>query len=128
MISLFKRKELRPASNRLFRLTIHVKRGSYAEMPANLAGAYVPIFVGAVAHEVAAKAAVANLVKRGLEFVDIADNQIHELDPHKWDQFVREAWSEFAEYFPTQQQVLKDLDNGFLHVGPFASYEPPDAV
>jgi hypothetical protein len=128
MISLFKRKELLPASSRLFRLTIHVQRGSYAEMPANVAGAYVPIFVGAADHEVAAKVAVANLVKRGLEFVGIADNQIHELDPHKWDQFVRDAWPEFAEYFPSQQQVLKDLGNGFLHVGPFASYESPDAV
>jgi hypothetical protein len=128
MISLFKQKDSRPASNRLFRLTIHVKRGSYAEMPSNLAGAYVPVFVGGSDHESAAKVAVANLVKRGLEFVDIAENQIHEIDPHKWDQFVREAWPEFAEYFPAQRRVLEDLEKGFLHVGPFASYEPQDVV
>ena len=122
MFGLFK-KEAPKATSRLFRLTVHIGRGSNAEMPANLIGAHVPIFVGALDHEAAAMKAVSSLTSRGFEFIDISDRQIHELDPTKWDAFVKEAWPEFISYFPPQSKVLSDLDSEFLFTGPFASYE-----
>ncbi|CAM3709073.1 hypothetical protein [Polaromonas hydrogenivorans] len=109
--------------NRLFRLTVHVARGTNAEMPTNLVGAYVPIFLGATDHESAARSAVASLSQRGFEFLDIADGQIHELDASKWDSFVAEAWPEFVDYFPKQNEVVEKLNSAFLFTGPFASYE-----
>ena len=122
MFGLFKKEAPKP-TNRLFRLTVHIGRGTNAEMPKNLVGAHVPIFVGAPDHEAAAMKAVSSLTHRGFEFIDISDRQIHGLDPTKWDAFVREAWPEFVSYFPPQSKVLSDLNTDFLFTGPFASYE-----
>ena len=124
MLSFLKTK-VRTPKNRLFRITIHIGRGTNPEMPSNLVGAHVPVFVGAADHELAAHKAVASLSKRGFEFLDISDRQIQELDPTKWDAFVQEVWSEFAQQFPTQQEVLEKLDSELLFTGPFASYEAP---
>lgn len=92
-------------------------------MPQNLVGAHVPVFVAAADHEAAAFAAVSKLTSQGFEFVDISDGKIQELDPRKWDAFVKEAWADFEQYFPKQSQVVSELDSGFSFVGPFASYE-----
>lgn len=108
---------------RLFRITCHVGRGSNTEMPANLRGAYVPVFIGATDHEGAARLAIAGLRDRGFEFLDIADGKIDELDPIKWDSFIASAWPDFLDYFPSQEAVLKGLASEFYFTGPFASYE-----
>ncbi|MBZ9665236.1 hypothetical protein H3221_010780 [Pseudomonas sp. LMG 31766] len=122
MLGLFKPKQS-PSNAKLFRLTLHVLRGSNKEMPQNLVGAHVPVFVAAADHEAAAFAAVSKLTSQGFEFVDISDGKIQELDPRKWDAFVKEAWADFEQYFPKQSQVVSELDSGFSFVGPFASYE-----
>lgn len=122
MLGLFKPKQP-PSNTKLFRLTLHVLRGSNKEMPQNLLGAHVPVFVAAADHEAAAFAAVSKLTSQGFEFVDISDGKIHELDPRKWDAFVKEAWADFEQCFPKQSKVISELDSGFSFVGPFASYE-----
>lgn len=124
-MSWFRRPKAASPRLRLFRLNIHLRRGRNVEMPANLIGAYVPVFVAAPDHESAARAAVANVTGRGFEFVDIADRQIVELDPTKWDEFVRDAWPELVDHFPSQSEVLKGLQSEFLWTGPFASYDTP---
>ena len=123
MFSIFKKAPAVPLS-KLYRLTLHITRGSNSEMPANLIGAYVPVFVGASSHEEAATMAVRALTGQGFEFKDIADNQIHELDPNQWSAFVQDAWADFSSVFPNQLEVLSQLQNqAFLFIGPFASYE-----
>ena len=119
---LFKSKQTSGGA-KLLRLTLHVLRGSNSEMPANLAGAHVPVFVSAANHEAAALKAVSSLTTQGFEFVDISDGKIHELDPNKWEAFIGEAWRDFATHFPKQAVVINQLDSGFLFIGPFASYE-----
>jgi hypothetical protein len=114
--------------NRLFRITLHVARGTNLDMPANLLGAYVPVFVGAADHESAARDAVSSLSKQGFEVLAIADGKIYELDASRWDAFVAEAWPEFVAWFPRQHEVLEKLDAGLLFTGPFASYDSPDDV
>jgi hypothetical protein len=108
---------------RLFRLTLHIKRGVNREMPSNLVGAYVPVFVAGANHEAAARSAVSEIARRGFEFVDIPDGKIDELDPERWDEFVKQAWPEFTEHFPSQSEVCDELSKGFIFVGPFAGYE-----
>lgn len=122
MFNIFKQKKPEP-TNKLFRITLRIGRGSSTEMPENLIGAYVPIFVGAVDHESAAMKAVSSITMRGFEFIDIADDLIHELDPNKWESFVSETWPEFSSYFPAQNKVIQELDSNFIFTGPFASYE-----
>lgn len=102
--------------DKLFRVTLHIGRGTNTEMPANLIGAYVPVFVGADGHKPAA-------IRRGFSFIDIADGQIHELDPHGWDAFVAEAWPDFITEFPAQTTVIEALRTEFIFIGPYASYE-----
>jgi hypothetical protein len=94
-------------------------------MPPNLIGAYVGVFAGAADHEAAAFKAVSGIRERGFEFIDIADGKIHELDPKKWNAFVREAWADFVVDFPEQTNVIDALAHDFLFIGPFASYERP---
>jgi len=74
-------------------------------------------------HESAARLAVSGLCKLGFEFLDIADDKIHELDPMKWDDFIKEAWSDFSDHFPSQKNVMNRLASELFFTGPFASYE-----
>ncbi|WP_150680182.1 hypothetical protein [Pandoraea pneumonica] len=111
----------------LFRMTLHIKRGANQEMPSNMIGACVPVFVAGANHETAARSAVSEITRRGFEVVDITDGRIDELDPKMWDEYVNQAWSEFAEYFPSQKEVRKKLSRGFLFVGPFAGYESSES-
>jgi hypothetical protein len=122
MFKFFKQKSA-VEGNKLYRITLHVGRGTSTEMPANLIGAYVPVFVGADGHEAAAFKAVAAVRSHGYSFIDIADGQIHELDPYRWDAFVMEAWADFVTEFPTQSNVIESLRTNFVFIGPYASYE-----
>ncbi|MGK5033535.1 hypothetical protein [Janthinobacterium sp. MDT1-19] len=67
--------------------------------------------------------AVAEVRRRGFSFIDIADGQIHELDPYRWDAFVMEAWMDFSAEFPTQSKLIETLITDFVFIGPYASYE-----
>lgn len=107
---------------KLYRINIHVGRGDNTDMPAELAGAYVPVFVGAQDHETAASLAVSHLSRQGFEFIDIADGKIHLIDPSSWDSFIQASWPDFVDHFPNQANVLHRLDSEFLCTGPFASY------
>jgi hypothetical protein len=122
MFKLFNQKPA-PQRDKLFRMTLHIARGTNIDMPSNLVGAYVPVFVGALDHEAAALKAVTALRNRGFEFIDIEDRQIHELDPLSWDAFVMEAWPDFIAEFPVQAEVVETLNADFICFGPFASYE-----
>ncbi len=123
MFGMFKKEQKPVVVGKLFRIMVHIGRGTNTDMPQNLVGAYVPLFVAAPDHEAAAMKAVSSLTKQGFEFIDIADGQIHELDPSKWDAFVEEVWPEFISHFPKQTKVLAEVNDGFLFTGPFASYE-----
>ena len=107
--------------------SMHVGRGSSTEMPANVAGAYVPIYLGATNYEAALTEAVAQIRKRGYEFIDIADGKAHQLDPLKWSSDVKDAWPEFESHFPTQDEVIDGLGSGKVFFGPFAGYEQQSA-
>lgn len=122
MFDIFK-KTATAASNKLFRLTLKVGRGKNTDMPINLVGAFVPVFVAATDHEAAAMRAVAEIRQQGFEFLDIADHKIDELNPDKWASFVKEAWPEFEAHFPTQQTVISQINHDFLFFGPFVGYE-----
>ena len=82
MFKFFKQKSALKG-DKLYRITLHVGLGTNTEMPAHLIGAYVPVFVGANGHEAAAFKEVAEVRNRGFTFIDIADGQIHELDPYR---------------------------------------------
>ena len=124
MFGIFKNKQKTP-ENLLFLINAHIGCGTNAEMPMNLVGAYVPVFVAALNHEIAAQKAVSNLTSQGYEFIEIADGKIHQLEPLKWDAYVIETWPEFVTHFPKQSEIISKLHSDLLFFGPFASYEAP---
>ncbi len=128
MFSPFKQRQ-KPSDpkNLLFMLSMHIGRGSNTDMPANFAGAYVPIYLGATNHEVALTEAVAQIRKRGYVFLDLADGKVHQLDPLKWSSYVKDTWPEFESHFPTQEELIQGIDSGKVFFGPFAGYEKPSS-
>lgn len=127
MLGMFGNKKIEKMPG-LFRVTLHIKRGANQEMPNNMVGAYVPVFVAGPNHQAAARSAVSEITRRGFEFVDVADGKIDELDPKKWNEYVYQAWPGFTEYFPSQKEVCDKLSRGFLFVGPFAGYESSEPI
>lgn len=123
MFGLLKKKP----QNILFLINLHIGRGTNKDMPANLVGAFVPAFVAASDHELAAQRAVSALTEEGYEFLDISDKKIHQLDPLKWDSYVKEAWPEFEAHLPRQNDVLTKLQGNLLFFGPFSGYESQNA-
>ncbi|WP_282130501.1 hypothetical protein [Pseudoalteromonas aliena] len=107
-----------------YQLTLHIGRGTNTEMPEELLGAYVPVFVVAENHEVAAEKAVSKLVQQGYKFINI-EGQIVQLDPLKWDAYVQEAWPEFQGHFPDQNKIIAGLKTENIFYGPFAGYDTP---
>lgn len=118
MFGLSERKATGP-ENKLFLLTLHIGRGANSEMPRKLAGAYVAVVVVATDHEAAAREAVSQVTKRCYEFIDIKDRRIHQLDPLKWESYVRKAWPGCVSRFPSQKEVVAGLPPGKVFFGPF---------
>lgn len=128
MFSLFKhRPKPTEPSILFFMFNMHVGRGTNSDMPTNLAGAYVPVYLGGTNYEAALTEAVAQIRKRGYDFIDLADGKAHQLDPLKWNSYVQEAWPEFESHFPTQEEVIRGLASGKVFFGPFAGYEQQSA-
>ena len=126
MLSIFKKKTV-PSLKSLFLLNMHIGRGS-SEMPANLSGAYVGVFIGASDPNEALVQAVTELRQRGYDFIDLSDGKIHQLDPKQWDTYVQDAWPEFPNHFPKQADVIAGLSSpNWVFFGPFAGYEPQRA-
>ena len=110
-----------PSDLCLFLLQVQVGRGTSTDMPAHLAGAFVPVFATAADHESAARAAVVALSRQGFVFQDIA-GPIHQLDPLRWGDYVRSTWPDVAS-FPSQDEVMQMLGTESVFFGPFAGYE-----
>ena len=67
--------------------------------------------------------AVEELRRRGFIFEDLVDGMVHQIDPHKWDAYVRTTWPEITSHFPSQAEVLCVMDAGGVFFGPFAGWE-----
>ncbi len=111
-------------TSNFYQLTLHIGRGTNTEIPKELLGAYVPVFVVAKNHELAAQKAVSSLVQQGYEFIDI-EGKIVQLDPLKWDSYVSEGWPEFKGHFPVKSEVIAGLKTEKIFYGPFAGYDKP---
>lgn len=115
------------SNNQLFMINIQVGRGSNEEMPSNMAGAYVPVYVAAENSEAAAIQAVKHLSSQGYEFLDVVDKKIHQLDPAGWGEYVTTAWPDYQTQFPSQEDVIIGISFGRVFFGPFAGYDRQNA-
>lgn len=111
------------STNLLWLIHVHVGRGSNRQMPANLQGATVPVFVGAPDSDAAAKTIATAVARRGFEFIDIVDRKISQLDPATWDAYVQQYWPDHAARFLPQSEIAAFVRSGKVFFGPFAGYE-----
>jgi hypothetical protein len=110
--------------NKLWQCPIKVKRGTYEEMPESWIGAVVNYYVGAPTYEDALTKAVTVLKSQGMEFVDLLEGKVYQIDPTEWwEGHVMKMFAEYSDYFPDQETVLEVVAEGSLFHGPFAGWE-----
>jgi len=108
--------------NKLYEIAINVKQNKNGDMPSDMVGAYVSCYSGAENVEAALTKIVKKLKNKNYIFVNILDEDIRELDAYKWNLFIESAWKEFADYFPTQKELLDMVKSGEVFFGPFLCY------
>ena len=112
----------RPQNLVAARVPLNIGRGSNTEMPPELLGAYVDVFVASVDYQSAAHIAVKAITQRGYEFINVF-GQILQIEPEKWDSYVVQRWPLLVDEFPSQEQMLNGLSSGFIFFGLFAGYD-----
>jgi hypothetical protein len=110
-------------TNCLFKFTVKVRPGPGCEMPSHLIGACVDCFVASQEHPGAIRLAVEDLKRQGYVFEDLENGKVHQLDPLKWDEYVKSTWPELPNYFPPQSDVLRFVKAGGVFFGPFCGWE-----
>lgn len=111
-------------TNVLWACPLKVERGSNQDMPKSWLGACVVFYVGAASHEAALEKAAKVLRHMGLIFVDLLEGKVIQLDPMQWwDGYVLVNFPEYANYFPSQEEVLRIVTEGLVFHGPFAGWD-----
>jgi hypothetical protein len=111
-------------SNLLFECPIVVSRGTNTDMPAEWKGAILYYFVAAQEYEAALIKAATDLKSDGYKFETVYDGKVNQIDPTVWwDQYVMEKWPEYADHFPSQEDMEIILITGGLHKGPALGWE-----
>lgn len=92
-------------------------------MPQEWLGAYVTLFASEVHHDAALQLMATDLLGQGYEIKGI-EGKIDQLDPNEWDSFVADAWSDFPDFYPKQEEILAAIDaNNLLIYSPYAGYD-----
>lgn len=111
-------------TNKLWACPLQVERGTNQEMPESWLGACVVFYVGAITHEAALEKAVTVLRHKGMIFVDLLDGKVIQLDPTQWwEGHVLAQYPEYAQHFPSQEEVLRIVREGLVFHGPFAGWD-----
>ena len=110
--------------NLLFECPIVVSRGTNMEMPNEWKGAILNYYVAAKDYEAALLRAADHLKDEGYKFENIYDGKVNQLDPDIWwEQYVMEKWYEYADHFPSQEDIEIILLTGGLHKGPALGWD-----
>jgi hypothetical protein len=105
-------------SNLLFECPLVVSRGNSQDMPEEWIGAILNYFVAAKDYEAALYKSVNDLRSDGYKFESVHDGKVNQLDPTVWwEQYVMEKWPEYADHFPSQEDIEIILVTGGIHKG-----------
>lgn len=106
-------------TNLLFECPIVVSSGTNEDMPKEWKGAIISYYVAAPDYEAALNRAANDLKSDGYKFEDVYEGKVIQLDPTVWwDQYVMEKWSEYADDFPSQEDIEVIVITGGIHKGP----------
>jgi hypothetical protein len=92
-------------------------------MPSHLAGGLVHCFVGAADHKSAILLAAEKLRLKGFVIDSVHGGKVYQMDPEQWQAYVRKAWPEFTDHYPSQAEMLLMVSLGGVVFGPFAAWE-----
>jgi len=108
-------------ANQLYEFTIKVTRGDGCDLPKNMAGAYVPCYVGAPNFQVAVQRGVAAITGLHYLFQDI-QGQVREIPFASWTEYIAKVWPDFPDHFPSQGELPSLVERGTVFFGPFAGF------
>jgi len=111
-------------SNLLFDCPLEVSRGTNPDMPEGWKGAILNYVVAAEDYEAALYKAVNDLKGEVYKFENVHGGKVNQLDPTVWwEQYVMDKWSEYADHFPSQEDIEIVLVTGVIHKGPILGWE-----
>lgn len=110
--------------NLLFECPIVVSRGTNIEMPSEWKGAILTYYVAAPDYESALLRAADDLKAEGYKYEEVYEGKVNQLDPTVWwEQYVMEKWSQYSDYFPSQEDIQIIVITGGIHKGPVLGWE-----
>ena len=110
--------------NKLWKCSLKVSRGSFDELPGDWLGAFVNFYAGAPSYEDACSKAVSIAESMGMEFVELSESKLVEIDPKDWwDEYVLPNYPEISDSFPSQEEILDIVERGMVFHGPFAGWK-----
>jgi len=107
---------------KVFVIPFHVKAMEHSIMPPDLAGAYVSCYSQGETYLEATESALKKLAEDGLHPEEILQ-PIHEMESSAWTAHVKEAWPDYVNSLPTQDDFEGAIKSGKVVYGPFGSYE-----
>lgn len=108
--------------NQLYEFTMKVARGEGSDMPEGMQGALVPTYVGAPDYQTAVRRGVDAI--RGKHYVfEEFQGQVREIPIERWEDYIDKAWPEFANYFPSKEQMSFLVHDGAVFFGPFVVFK-----
>jgi hypothetical protein len=109
-------------ANLLYEFTMRVSRDRGCDLAQDMNGAYVPSYVGAPDYQAAIKKAVSVITEMHFRFDDI-EGPAREIPIGSWDAYVTSVWPDFADRFPSKDELPSLVENGAVFFGPFAAFK-----
>ena len=109
-----------PSPNSLFRCPVKARPTSAADFPPHLRCALVDCFVLAPDPIAALRVAIDDISARHFVFEKVVDIGVHQIDASEWDEYVSLNRSAFKPFLPTQDEVVRfvEQESGIFY-GPF---------
>ena len=109
------------SANKLYEFTAKISRGEGSDLPDGMTSAFVNCYSAGISYEVAVRQGVLVMAQRGYVFQDLVQ-QVRELAPGDWCEYVQKAWPEFVEDLPSQADIVKITKEGGVLFGPFIAF------
>ncbi len=109
-------------NNVLYEIPMKVWRGEGCDLPEGMEGALVSCYAAASDWQSAAKKGVAAVTAMHYVFDDIPGGRVSEIPAASWSAYITKRWPEFAEHFPSDDELRAIIESAGIFFGPFAAF------
>lgn len=107
--------------NHLFEFTMKVMRAEGCELPAGMAGAYIPTYAGAPDFQEAIRRGVNAISSMHYTFKAI-EGEVRQIPVESWDDYIKKVWPDLASHFPSAVELVRLVKDGAVFFGPIAGF------